>query len=106
MGARCFMVIMVPSARGTLQTSTIRSKPCFCVTPESRQTACSGMCEMMLASMRTWGLTMAQFLSLLNGWRRSLELDPVTVPLRIHALQMGAGRQRGGWELVLARGID
>src|SRR5581483_1820324 len=52
----------VPSASGTLHTSTISSKPCFCVTPESRHTECSGMWEIMLHSILTCGWTMFSLL--------------------------------------------
>src|SRR5579862_7915365 len=41
---------------------TVSSKPYFCVIPDSRHTKCSGICEMLLHSMLTLGLTICSFL--------------------------------------------
>src|SRR5438105_4550592 len=77
------MPMTLPSASGTLHTSTISSKPCFWVTPESRHTECSGIWEMMLQSIFTCGWTISNSPSAHAGGGRVLlaELRPAAAAL-------------------------
>ena len=75
LGARSFIVIDVAIGHGHVAGVDDKLEAVLLRDTRVAPDACSGMCEMMLASMRTWGLTMAQSLSLLTGrrWRRAAE---------------------------------